>query len=257
VINTATPSNRATATYRVEEATAIAVVFGTFTPLPTYAVTATPSPLPTSLPLIMWEDALTPRPHPTATAAIPADWPAAMLGKILFMSNRDNSPRLMMLDPATGRAAFITQDWPARKGEQIASRSPDGRFELFVQPDARGVRQVFVQDLSSGTWQQLTSTTGPSHDPAWSPLGDRIVLVTQEAGRSEIFTIALDGSDARRLTTNARAAHPSWSSDGTEILFGVTLDTGQRQLGIMNADGSNQRALFQSPYDEWDPIWIR
>ncbi len=256
---TLTPENRATAAYLVVEATANVIVYGTNTPLPPFAMTPTRTPAPTALPLIQWEDALTPRPSPTPTAAIPNAWPAAFQGNVLFMSDRDTTPRLMLLDPATGRTAFLTQDWPARKARAIEPLSPDGRYDLVVQEDSRRIPQVHIRELSSGGMRQLTTTTGWSYDPAWSPRGDRIAFVSQEAGNDEIYTMGTDGSDLLRLTTNTWEwdKHPSWSPDGRQIVFWSNRDTGQRQLWVMNADGSNQRPLLTSPYNDWDPLWVK
>jgi Tol biopolymer transport system component len=65
-----------------------------------------------------------------------------------------------------------------------------------------------------------------------------------------------DGSDVpRRLTNNnVPDATPTWSPDGTKILFNrlVTPPAGNQQLFIMNADGSDQRRLTLEPPEGFD-----
>jgi Tol biopolymer transport system component len=51
--------------------------------------------------------------------------------------------------------------------------------------------------------------------------------------------------------------HPSWSPDGSQIVFWSNRETGLHQLWIMNRDGSNQRRLLESPANDWDPVWVK
>ena len=104
----------------------------------------------------------------------------------------------------------------------------------------------------------LTSGEAWSYDPAWSPAGDRIVYVSAD-GNDEIYTIGTDGKNPRRLTMNSWEwdKHPSWSPDGTQIVFWSNRETGRGQLWVMNKDGSGQRRLLDSPYNDWDPIWVK
>ncbi len=104
---TPTPENRATAAYLIAEATAQIIAYGTNTPLPPFAMTPTRTPAPTAVPLIQWEDALTPRPSPTPTAAIPNAWPAAFQGKVLFMSDRDNYAAIDAAGPGHRADSFF------------------------------------------------------------------------------------------------------------------------------------------------------
>ncbi len=177
----------------------------------------------------------------------------------MFTSDRDGTPRLMMLDPATGRVAFVTQDWPVRMAQARDVRSPDGHSEALVQTDDRRVPQVAIRDTENGAVRQLTVTRGWSYDPAWSPRGDQIAFVTQETGNDEIYTISPGDGAMKRLTSNTWEwdKHPSWSPDGRQIVFWSNRETGRRQLWIMNADGTGQRRLLLSDYNDWDPFWVK
>lgn len=115
---------------------------------------------------------------------------------------------------------------------------------------------------------------------AVSPDGSKVAFTYYQDGNWEIHTINLDGTNRQRLTetplavvanknqagnevyineegfrTMSRAhgdsqpnnnwnnAAPAWSPDGSQIAF-VTDRTGQWEIWIMNADGSNQHAMF-------------
>jgi len=110
------------------------------------------------------------------------------------------------------------------------------------------------------------------HTPVISPDGSRVAVSYWQDGHWEIHTMNLDGSSRQRLTSTPlnvlvernqlttemidgqeRAvapknphwnnAAPVWSPDGIQIAF-LTDRTGQWEIWIMNADGSNQRPMF-------------
>jgi hypothetical protein len=273
-----TPENGATAVARAAYATAVAYTTGTFTPMAPGAMTPTPPPTATPLPLLV--DVLTPAPTPTPTVGPNTLPPGALRGKILFRSDRGGSGmRYYVLDPKTGNLMWMTQEWPFVAAQQLEGKAPDGQRAALVRPvltnidikttagkvhDTVSVPQLIVTNNTDKSEHQITvgtdmNKTWWSYDGAWSPKGELIAYVSTEAGNDEIYTISPDGKDNRRLTSNDWEwdKHPTWSPDGSEIVFWSNRETGRRQLWIMSADGSNQRKLIDSPFNDWDPIWVK
>ena len=260
VTNTPRPGNRATAIYQRTLATANAILTGTPTPTPHHLATATSTPRPTQTPVYIWLDEMdsTPTPTPSPTPTTPPI-PASLRGKILFLSDRGGQIQVYMLDPATLRVALLTARWPYDQALARENVSPDGKAWAFVSNDVRGVPQVFIQsDYYGGSWQ-VTFNTGMSYSPVWSPKGDSLAFVSTEPGNDEIYTIGIDGRGQRRLTFNHWEwdKHPTWSPDGSQIVFWSNEGSGRQQLWIMNADGSQRRLLLESPYNDWDPVWVK
>ncbi len=65
-----------------------------------------------------------------------------------------------------------------------------------------------------------------------------------------------DGSGMTRLTTTSNGASfsPQWSPDGTRLAFVSTRDE-NREIYVMNADGSNQTRLTNNPTADEGPAW--
>ena len=78
----------------------------------------------------------------------------------------------------------------------------------------------------------------------YSPDGRRLVFFSERDGIPSLYSIAADGTDLRRLTTEGTSYEAAWSPDGTRIAF-YSNRTGRYELYLMNADGTNQRATHE------------
>jgi hypothetical protein len=263
VLLTATPRpiNAATVAALSNYATAVAMTTGTFTPQPVRAITPTFTPAPTTVPLIVYEDLTRPTMTPIPDAA-----PREIVGRILFQSDRPppiglTSGPVWLYNPANGQLGYVTQPWVFNRAEAAEKRTVtgDGVYSLSVEGDADGTFQIFLINSRTNQRSQLTKFDDDSYDPAWRPGGNQFAFVSQEAGNDEIYVMERDGSGLRRLTTNDWEwdKHPSYSPDGSQIVFTSNRGSGRRQIWIMNADGSNPRPLFTSPYEDYSPIWVK
>ena len=72
----------------------------------------------------------------------------------------------------------------------------------------------------------------------------------------DVWAVNWDGSGLRNLTEGSAAndAHPSWSPDSKQIVFDSDR-SGIPQLFIMNADGSNPRAITDDSLRNTEPKW--
>lgn len=135
------------------------------------------------------------------------------------------------------------------------SWSPDGQTIAFSTFNA-----IHVVSADGTEFRQLTDQHTDSF-PVWSPDGEFIAFQStreNEEDHFDIYVMRADGSDIRRLTTDA--AHdrlPSWSPDGRRIIFESNRDSDDwlYHIYIMNADGSGQERLveIESNFPVWRP----
>ena len=254
VIATPTPQNVATAAAIALAATADAQTFGPASPTPFHwiVITETPEPRPTPTPT-------TPLFIPTPTEFIPDALPDEFKNLIFFQRGAGAGAETWVYDPNTQKTGLITRPWLYPLAQKILARSPDGQQEAFVKRDAAGVAQIHVRSVGSDRSTQVTSFNRDSYDPAWSPTGEWIAVVSSNPGNDEIYRVTPDGSVVQRLTNNNWEwdKHPTWSPDGQQIVFFSNRDVGRTQLWIMNADGSGQRNLVASESNDAYPVWTR
>jgi TolB protein len=107
-----------------------------------------------------------------------------------------------------------------------------------ISPDGTGQTALFSDPYSG------------AGNPAWSANGRKIAFNNY----GEIWVMNADGINPHNLTTNPDD-HPSWSPDGSKIVFSTTRDQAL-PIYVMNADGSTQRSISPNPPQLGDePAW--
>jgi WD40 repeat protein len=122
---------------------------------------------------------------------------------------------------------------------------------LTVMPYRGGVsvvQQLWTLDLSRGRAGQLLLSNASDIHPRWSPDGTRLAFSSNSTGRYEIWTVAADGSDRRKVTHSpGEKTWPAWSPDGARILFTHTRG-GRAGLSLVTLDSGEI-----NPYQPFGP----
>ncbi|HUX44434.1 MAG TPA: Tol-Pal system beta propeller repeat protein TolB [Terracidiphilus sp.] len=96
------------------------------------------------------------------------------------------------------------------------SWSPSGQFLTFswnrkYGPGAPGGQDIYVMDIATLRWSQLTHSAGNNDFPSWAPDGRHIVFQRQIGGHTQIWTMLADGTDQHQLTHTGNNLMPNWS----------------------------------------------
>ncbi len=187
----------------------------------------------------------------SAEAAFPG-----LNGKVAFSSNRDGNSEIYVMAPDGSAQTRLTNN-PAE--DSRPAFSPDGHRIAF-QRDVAGTNDfdIYVMNADGSGETRLTSNSADDARPAFSPDGQTIVFRSDRDGKSQIYSMAPDGSRQLRLTKNTDNydTDPSFSPDGRRIVFvrgvGGRLN---RDVYVMNADGSGETRLTSLNDIEADPTF--
>jgi TolB protein len=178
-----------------------------------------------------------------------------------FVSDRSGAKEIHIMDADGGNARRATSH---KTINTFPGWGPDGNTVVYTSYRYANRPTLFL--LTRGTRSPgriLRELDGAQiYRGVFDPSGNKLAVVREVEGVTEIYTVGRGGGGVTRLTRNgAIDVSPSWSPDGSQIVF-VSDRAGAPQLYLMSASGGNQRRLsFNGSYNAapaWSPDgkWI-
>lgn len=108
--------------------------------------------------------------------------------------------------------------------------SPDGKMIVYeVSRMDKGEQEheehsaLWLLSLENGETRQLTNGVARDSNPQWSPDGRIIAFVSSRDKKPQIYTMSVDGGEARALTSLKQGVGGglAWSPDGAQLAFTV------------------------------------
>jgi tricorn protease-like protein len=152
--------------------------------------------------------------------------------------------------------------------------SPDGKTIVFGTFDQPGPGSLWTINADGTQLRELATGLVWARYPSWSPDGSKIVFVGVGPDwwdSQKVYVMNADGSNVTAVTSGASfddnpvfVFHPSWSPDGSKIIF----SEGQgwvypQELYTINPDGTNRTQItFDAAsgvgngyfYPAWQPV---
>jgi TolB protein len=141
-------------------------------------------------------------------------WNPKTGAQIAWVSGRSGLPQLYIMDADGSGVVRMTDGGYATS----PSWSPNGQFIAFAWdrkygPGAPGGQDIYVMEVATKRWIQLTHDIGRCDFPSWSPDGRHIVFANDPDGaasHTRIMSMLADGTQKRALTS-AGGDMPNWS----------------------------------------------
>ena len=165
----------------------------------------------------------------------------------------------------------------ATAAHRLPQWSPDGEQLAFVKGEIGDIQAIYVVVADGSRDQRRLADTVSA--PSWSPDGSRIAYAKADGDEVALYTIAADGTDARRLVAIRGWQYPSpngevdpakawikkvsWSPDGSKIMA-LGNERAYPGIQVIGADGSDPELVaIDNPVPEsvedaaWSPDGTR
>jgi Tol biopolymer transport system component len=191
--------------------------------------------------------------------------------------------------PHHGNFQIYIMDSNGDNQRQITSSSGDNteaswsvaNQEIVFSSNRSGIWQIHKMNKDGSGQVALTDTAESNNYPTWSPDGKKIAFSSLRDGHWEIYIMNSDGTEQQRITDSsqgiyrincdgspssesetspAHSKNPSWSGDGTVIIFQGGYDNGFQfcqnwDIFAISPDGTNIRRIYMFDTDEAEPSW--
>lgn len=132
--------------------------------------------------------------------------------QLAWVSGRTGLPQIYIMDQDGSNIQRMTDG-----GYAVSpSWAPNGQLLTYswnrkYGPGAPGGQDIYVMDIASKRWLQLTHDAGSNDFPSWSPDGRHIVFQRQMGSHTEIWSMLSDGTQQQQLTHGGTNMMPNWS----------------------------------------------
>lgn len=159
---------------------------------------------------------------------------------------------------STGNVKQLTNKLGILNAPEI---SPDGEHIVFKYSTGNSEKNaIWIMDRNGENAGNIPRAFG--WDPTWAPDGKYILFASDMDGSIQLYSIRINGKELHKVSSlPALRGRSDWSADG-EFIVTYSGEPWKREVYIMDADGSNARAISpaggnsQGPSISPDGQWV-
>jgi TolB protein len=175
----------------------------------------------------------------------------ALSGRIVF----DDFEDVFVMDVDGSNVVKVAGD--PSGAEFDGAWSPDGEWVVY-RDSTRGINEddeVFIARADGSERRNITNDPANDWGPDWSPDGSTIAFNSDRAGgRLRGYLMDPDGSNLRELDIEAWVEYPSFSPDGTRIVF-EGHDGSDYEIYVADLTTGATEQLTDHPGDDGWAVW--
>jgi TolB protein len=139
-------------------------------------------------------------------------WNRKTGAEIAWVSGRTGLPQIYTMESDGTNVQRLTDE-----GYAVSPAwHPNGQFLAFswirhYGPGAPGAEDLYLMDIASKQWVQLSHDGGRNDFPSWSPDGRHLVFQSSRSGSEQIWTMLANGTHQQQLTFTGSNTQPNWS----------------------------------------------
>ncbi len=139
-------------------------------------------------------------------------------------NRKTNAQIAFVSDRATGLPQIYTMEADGTNEQRMTDQgyavspswAPNGQFLAFAWvrkygPGEPGSWDIYLMDIASKQFVQLTHDGGRNDSPSWSPDNRHIVFQSNRSGSPQIWSMLADGTKVQQLTFSGHNTQPNWS----------------------------------------------
>ncbi len=127
---------------------------------------------------------------------------------------------------------------------------------------------IYKMNIDGSNKQLLTPANKSFSDPQISPDGSKISVTSNDQNGSQIFVMNVNGSGLKQLTFTVSPSWidisyprdgnygPVWSPDSKRLAY-VSYENGSPDIFVMNANGTGNKRLTDTPLRDESPAWTK